>query len=62
MKPIKITEAVRLFGNKANLSRALGITQQAVGQWEGDRVPLLRGYQINDILAKRKESKKCCSK
>lgn len=42
---MKTEEAVKHFGSKANLARALGIKRQAVVQW-GEYVPLGRAYQI----------------
>ena len=47
---MKTTEAIHLFGNIANLARALNISVQAVYQW-GDTVPELRTYQIRDMIA-----------
>ena len=43
-------EAVAMFGgSRRRLAEALGITTQAVAQW-GDTVPLLREYQIREIV------------
>lgn len=47
---MKTSEAINLFGNVANLARALDISVQAVYQW-GDTVPPLRAFQIRDIEA-----------
>lgn len=54
--PMKKEEALRLFGSASNLARVLGITRQAVSRWADD-VPLLRAYQIRDVLAARKDQK-----
>ncbi len=44
-------EALRLFdGSARKLADALGITEQAVHQW-GDVIPMLRAYQIRNIIA-----------
>lgn len=43
-------EALAMFGgSRRKLAEALGITTQAVAQW-GDTVPLLREYQIREIV------------
>lgn len=42
------SDAIKHFGSKANLARALGITYAAVHQW-GEEIPLLRQYQIQTI-------------
>lgn len=42
---MKTQDAIRFFGTKASLARALRITKQAVNGW-GNTVPLGRAYQI----------------
>jgi transcriptional repressor of cell division inhibition gene dicB len=46
------TDAVALFGSNTALAAALGISQAAVAQW-GETMPLLRQYQVREILAAR---------
>ncbi len=41
-------EAVRRFGSKRKLAKALGITPQAVSHW-GRFVPPLRAYEIEAL-------------
>jgi DNA-binding transcriptional regulator YdaS (Cro superfamily) len=51
MEPtMKTAEAISLFGKKAELARALGISRAAVSGW-GDEVPPLRAYQIRALVA-----------
>ena len=46
---MKTQEAVKHFNNKKiELARALGIKPSAVSMW-GDKVPLLRQYQLERI-------------
>ncbi len=42
---MKIQDAIKHYGSKGAIARALGITKQAVSAW-GDRVPEGRAYQI----------------
>ena len=44
-----VDEAVKHFGNKAGIARALDITPAAVYQW-GDKVPELRAYQLRQKI------------
>jgi hypothetical protein len=41
--------ALSKFDSQSELARQLGISNQAVNQWHED-IPLLREYQIHDIL------------
>lgn len=45
---MKTKDAVKFFGSKAALARALGVERQAVTNW-GDTVPEGRQYQIEVI-------------
>ncbi|HHW4403769.1 TPA: Cro/CI family transcriptional regulator [Aeromonas hydrophila] len=42
---MKTNHAVKYFGSKAALARALGINKGAVSQW-GEKVPKGRAYQL----------------
>ena len=43
-------KAIRLFGGKAKLARALNIKPSAVTQWkDGKPIPELRAYQIREL-------------
>jgi transcriptional repressor of cell division inhibition gene dicB len=45
-------EAIDLYGGSTRaLAEALGLSVQAVHQW-GDKVPLLRQYQIKELQQK----------
>lgn len=44
--PLEI--AVEFFGGQIELARALGISTQAISQWNGE-VPELRAYQIHVV-------------
>ena len=44
---ILFDDAVRLFGSKSKLARALGITPQALNNW-GEYVPELRVYKLKE--------------
>lgn len=46
-------EAIKIFGSKNKMSKALGISRQAVSKW-GDEVPELRMYQIREMIAQGK--------
>lgn len=46
-------EAFELFGGARKLAEALGLSVQAVHQWEDDSIPELRVYQIKEILASK---------
>jgi len=45
---MKLSEAVAHFGTEAEMARKLGISPQAVYQWNG-KVPMSRQYQIQLI-------------
>jgi DNA-binding transcriptional regulator YdaS (Cro superfamily) len=53
---MKKMDAIAAFGSASELARALGIKRQSVSKWSED-VPLLRAYQIEEILSQRKEDK-----
>lgn len=44
---MKITDAVRFAGSKAELSRILGVTPQAVSKWV-DTLPELQVYRLRE--------------
>jgi DNA-binding transcriptional regulator YdaS (Cro superfamily) len=48
MKTVVITKtkAVKLYGNKAKLADALGISRQAVGQWPAGPIPQKHALRI----------------
>ena len=46
---MKTRDVLRVFGSYAEIARALGISRQAVQSW-GDDVPLLRSYQLKEIM------------
>ncbi len=41
-------EAIKYFGNQANLAKKLNINQAAISQW-GEFVPPLRAYEIERL-------------
>jgi len=45
---MKTSEAVAKYGSRYALSKALGLTHQAVAQW-GENVPPLRAYQLKEM-------------
>jgi DNA-binding XRE family transcriptional regulator len=47
--------AISLFGSRAKLARALGISRQATYLWGRD-IPPLRAYQIRELLNKQKSN------
>ena len=49
---MKTTDAVRYFGTKSELARALGITKQSITSW-ADTVPLARQYQLERLTGGR---------
>lgn len=44
-----LEDALRHFGNKAEIARALNITPAAVYQW-GDKLPELRAFQLSQKI------------
>lgn len=49
---MKKTDAIKYFGNKANIAKALNIEPQAVYQW-GEYVPKGRAFEI-ELMTKGK--------
>ena len=45
---IRVDDAARLFGSKANLARTLGIKPQALSGW-GEFLPELRAFQLREL-------------
>jgi len=43
-------EAIALFGSRTALADALGITIQAVGQWDDDAIPEKQAMKIRYVL------------
>lgn len=53
-KHMKIQEVINYYGTRKAVAAALGITKQAVSQWEAeDSIPPLRQLQLQE-LTKRK--------
>ena len=46
---IRVDDAVRYFGSKAELARRLEITPQALTGW-GEYIPELRFYKLRDMF------------
>jgi hypothetical protein len=42
-------EAIKHFGNMARLAKAIGVTRQAVYQWQGPEVPELYQYKLHHL-------------
>jgi len=45
---IRVNDAARYFGSKAELARRLGINPQALTGW-GEYMPELRAYKLRDL-------------
>ena len=45
---IRVDDAVRYFGSKAELARTLKINPQALTTW-GEFIPELRAYKLRDL-------------
>lgn len=45
---IRVDDAARYFGSKAELARTLGINPQALTGW-GEYLPELRAYKLRDM-------------
>ncbi|MCL1088045.1 Cro/CI family transcriptional regulator [Shewanella profunda] len=45
---MKTKDAIKHFGNKAKLAKALNISKSAITQWPDD-VPALRAFQIERL-------------
>tara|TARA_R110000744_G_scaffold367465_1_gene476986 strand:+ start:558 stop:788 length:231 start_codon:yes stop_codon:yes gene_type:complete len=52
----KKSEVLKHFKNNRQISLALKISAQAVGEWTED-IPELRSYQLAEILKKRESEK-----
>ena len=50
-------EAMQLAGveTQRELAELLEIEPPAVSQWDDDKIPLLREYQVRDLAAKREQ-------
>ena len=50
-------EAMQLAGveTQKELAELLEIEPPAVSQWDDDKIPLLREYQVRDLAAKREQ-------
>lgn len=47
-------EALKIAKGSVNeLGRLLGISHAAVSQWDDDKIPELRAYQIREIIARQ---------
>ena len=55
---MKTSEAIALLNlaSPVDLARELRITPSAIYQWPNDEVPLLRQYQVRELLAARQNS------
>jgi len=49
---MKTSDAIAHFGSKVKIAKALDITKGSISQW-GEKVPLLRAYQIEKITKKK---------
>ncbi|QXA07950.1 Cro/Cl family transcriptional regulator [Acinetobacter pittii] len=53
------SEALALLNcTVTQLAEKLGISHNAISQWEEEKIPLLREYQIRDMAAKVKPVKR----
>lgn len=54
-------EAMQLAGveTQKELAELLGIEPPAVSQWDDDKIPLLREYQVRELAANRKAAEVC---
>jgi len=50
---MELEEAIAAFGGVRPLAEALGVTTQSAYKWGPAGLPLLRVYQVREILAKR---------
>jgi DNA-binding XRE family transcriptional regulator len=55
MEQIKLSDVMPHFNNsQSELAKALGLSRQAVNVWfKEDKIPLLRAYQIKDIISEK---------
>lgn len=55
MEQIKLSEVMPHFNNsQSELAKALGLSRQAVNVWfKEDKIPLLRAYQIREMIANK---------
>ena len=52
------SEAIHLFGSKARLARALGVSRSAVSQWKEERIPGAHALRIRYELCHDKAKEK----
>ena len=50
---MNMEEALAVFGTRYKIADALGLSRQAVYQWE--EIPPLRVYQLKEIIAKQQQ-------
>lgn len=55
MEQVKLSDVMPHFNNsQSELAKALGLSRQAVNVWfKEDKIPLLRAYQIKDIISEK---------
>lgn len=52
-------EALKIAGGSpTKLGRMLGISHNAISQWDDEQIPELREYQINDLIKERNAQRK----
>ena len=52
-------EALKIAGGSpTELGRMLGISHNAISQWDDKKIPELREYQIKDLIKKRNAQRK----
>ena len=58
MEQIKLSDVMPHFNNsQTELAKALGLSRQAVNVWfKEDKIPLLRAYQIREMIANKDNS------
>ena len=58
MEQIKLSDVMPHFNNsQSELAKALGLSRQAVNVWfKEDKIPLLRAYQIKDIINSKEDT------
>ena len=58
MEQITVSEVLSKFNNsQTELANAIGVSRQAVNKWlSNNSIPLLRQYQLKDIIANQENA------
>ena len=50
---MKLSYVKKHYKNNRRIAEALGLSPQAIGLWNVERIPELRAYQLTDLIKKQ---------